>query len=915
MKRPQILVVLLAVVVIAAGAFFLFRGKGAKPAAKPVASARPDDASKLGAGAGSGRDTANAGQGAPRDVLIDDDPIGALVLEGQVIDAAKDGVGGATVVIGSNPPRTVTTEADGSFSFDKLVGRTYQIVARAPQGVAGPIAARLTATSDPVILTLAAAASLVVEVVDDKGAAIDAATVELRDLDVQSAKTEGGKARITPVVQGGYQLAAWAPGFARAFQWVRVDGPDTAVRIALRKGASVSGRVVTEDGTPVAGARVLYSGASEWSVQPDERLDGKLTDADGKFVFDAVAAGSMRFDARHPDYAPGSSKIVTLDGSTPVEDVEVVLPRGAMIAGVVVDGGGAPVASARVRVGVAGAGFASAGPRQVFSDDQGAWTVKGLPRRELEAVALSDAGSSATVPVDASAGDVAGVKLVVDQTGEIAGIVVDSAGEPIEGIQVQAGPDFRQGGGGDMSQWRLRGPSQELTDAGGQFRLTGLAPGSYRIRATRGQGGRQFGPSPDAVTAKTGDTNVKIVVKTPGGVTGKVAFADGTAPPAFTVSVAFDQRPFATKDGSFTIDDLVPSDDELDVQIKGTGFAPRTIKTKVKEGEIADLGTITVQKGRTIRGTVVAAGAPVEGATVYLGTQIFGTGTSNTAEFGGPPGGRDTKTAVTDETGSFEISGFAARRDLTLVAEHEDKGRSRAVRLVAGDPAEQALVITLEPFGSLSGVVTQGGQIVEGNIVNVQSTTAPGAMYGVASGADGAFRLDRLAPDTYKVSAMTGMNPMRGMGFFSKTVTVTSGQEVKIDVSIDEGPITLSATPTAAGDPQISGMAWIASGEVTASTAKELSIKLANQGVGFSNFTIAMPGQPAMFRKIRGGDYTVCVLPLPTEITARGMQAMGYARDHGDELPAFCKPVTVTATPNDQSMTIAVEPPPVLPDE
>src|SRR5258707_1075722 len=98
---------------------------------------------------------------APR-ALIDDDPKGALRLEGQVVDADDHPVGGATVVLSSNPPRTATSEADGGFAFDTLVSRPYTLVARAvtPSGIAGPITARLTATSDPVVLKLRAAAKL-----------------------------------------------------------------------------------------------------------------------------------------------------------------------------------------------------------------------------------------------------------------------------------------------------------------------------------------------------------------------------------------------------------------------------------------------------------------------------------------------------------------------------------------------------------------------------------------------------------------------------------------------------------------------------------------------------------------------------------------------------------------------------------
>src|SRR4051812_8545264 len=64
-------------------------------------------------------------------VLVDDDPRGELRLEGQVVDSDEHPVAGATVVLSANPPRTATTEADGAFAFDALVGRPYTLVARA----------------------------------------------------------------------------------------------------------------------------------------------------------------------------------------------------------------------------------------------------------------------------------------------------------------------------------------------------------------------------------------------------------------------------------------------------------------------------------------------------------------------------------------------------------------------------------------------------------------------------------------------------------------------------------------------------------------------------------------------------------------------------------------------------------------
>src|SRR5262249_33801883 len=81
---------------------------------------------------------------APLPLLLDDDPRGGLPPEGQVVDADAPPVGAAPVVLGSLPARTAVTEADGGFAFDGLVGRPYTLIARARQGGAGPITARLT---------------------------------------------------------------------------------------------------------------------------------------------------------------------------------------------------------------------------------------------------------------------------------------------------------------------------------------------------------------------------------------------------------------------------------------------------------------------------------------------------------------------------------------------------------------------------------------------------------------------------------------------------------------------------------------------------------------------------------------------------------------------------------------------------
>ena len=62
-------------------------------------------------------------------------------------------------------------------------------------------------------------------------------------------------------------------------------------------------------------------------------------------------------------------------------------------------------------------------------------------------------------------------RLKMIPTGEITGVVTDSSGEPVEGANVTAEGGAGQSGG--------------TTDEKGQFRIGGLGPGKYRVRAGR----------------------------------------------------------------------------------------------------------------------------------------------------------------------------------------------------------------------------------------------------------------------------------------------------------------------------------------------------------------------------------------------------------------------------------------------
>jgi hypothetical protein len=193
-------------------------------------------------------------------------------------------------------------------------------------------------------------------------------------------------------------------------------------------------------------------------------------------------------------------------------------------------------------------------------------------------------------------------------------------------------------------------------------------------------------------------------------------------------------------------------------------------------------------------------------------------------------------------------------------------------------------------------------------IVTAQSASSANALYSVASGPDGAYRFDKLAPDSYKVSAMVGI-PMRGMKFYSKQTTVPPGKDVALDLQYDPGAVTLDVTGVPLKGAKTSfALYFIASGVITAKINRDLQVQLAEQGAGTSQMNFVPMGKATQFTELDAGSYTVCAVALPAEVGM--MQGRDYFEQYGDTLPVSCKPVTITASPTEQQATIEIIVPP-----
>ncbi len=255
---------------------------------------------------------------------------------------------------------------------------------------------------------------------------------------------------------------------------------------------------VRHGGTPVPNARVSVLGPSNLSASADAR---------GRFTLDGLEPGAYSLvadDSRLDAYVDGVHFELALGQD---RELDVELASAGHIAGVVVDGRGAPVAGAHVEF--VSTAFDAA---RCVTSETGAFECGQLAGgRYTAAVFPSAVGSAPYRFLDPTPGPidledrVEGVRLVVDpERRSIRGIVVNPAGEPVADARVHVAS---KAGERDSSYPWMSAPAG-VTDVDGAFHIDDLAPGTYALVVRTRDGARSERPD---VLAGTSD--VRLVVE------------------------------------------------------------------------------------------------------------------------------------------------------------------------------------------------------------------------------------------------------------------------------------------------------------------------------------------------------------------------------------------------------------------
>ncbi|MEM7199179.1 MAG: carboxypeptidase-like regulatory domain-containing protein [Planctomycetota bacterium] len=270
------------------------------------------------------------------------DPTGEPGPTGTLRGSAND-PGRAAVTTPDNPGRSAAI-ASGS---GQLVGRVMDPEGRPVVGAVVRCTVRRSFTPDQ-LATLEGAEDLA------------KAWRDLRDQD-QSTEVaigmDGAFALPVPAAAGDLRLEAAAHGYVSLSQRApRPADDDVAVGdLILTRGAVLSGRVVDRGGQPIAGARVRRTEARAGAVFGELSLlaglasgrGGTITEDDGRFALTSVPPGPFTLQAAHRDYPTARLEGRSAAAGEKLEDLLIVMERGASISGRV---SGVPKGTGALRV-------------------------------------------------------------------------------------------------------------------------------------------------------------------------------------------------------------------------------------------------------------------------------------------------------------------------------------------------------------------------------------------------------------------------------------------------------------------------------------------------------------------------------------------------------------------------------------
>ncbi|MEC8252005.1 MAG: carboxypeptidase regulatory-like domain-containing protein [Planctomycetota bacterium] len=462
--------------------------------------------------------------------------------------------------------RKVVTDDEGRFSFELGVERSAYLWIKDDALVfSSPV--RMTGAGvdqDLGDLVVAVAASVAGVVQDAAGRPVAGVRVAAEqglmgsDEGPVTSSREDGSFVLTKLPPGTWTLRArsseWLP--VAVEQEVAAGQQVTGLLFTLSPGATITGRVVDDRGVgvvdiPVTRQRAERSGALEVVRFSDD--EAVMTGEGGSFRIAGLDGGSVTLKVSGPGHA---TKVQSFD--LDASPVQLQVDRLGAISGVLVDGAGAAISGSRVRAvaetrgasallsEVAGFELQDLGRGIAMTDAQGRFEILDVTPGVVRVEATGDAHLPAErrgLSVQPGA-HLDGVKLIAASGATVVVEVVDEAGEPVVGAEVEVtraprpqAPGMRiesrvesRSEGGDLDGVVVadrRQLGRGVTDTDGVAKISGLPRADAVLKVSHA---RFASPPPPSLTlTASGAVSQRVVMLKPGFVDVTVVRADGAA--------------------------------------------------------------------------------------------------------------------------------------------------------------------------------------------------------------------------------------------------------------------------------------------------------------------------------------------------------------------------------------------------
>jgi hypothetical protein len=527
-----------------------------------------------------------------------------------------------------------------------------------------------------------------------RGGARSAADVPVEE-ELLATSDEKGNFHFDGLEAGSYEATATAAGYSRGTARAAVPSMRELV-VELAQSSFIEGYVVAPDGRPAAGAEVIATGGAEPATG--------VASETGAFSLE-VAPRAWQLAAKRGDEAGRADAPVVVAAGSTARGVKIQLGAAASIAGsVLVAASQAPLPGAQIFVSPHGASAASG---SASSDATGSFVVAGLAPGSYDVVVTASGFSDGTyLGVTVDRGQKFPLRVLLHQTGQIQGLVTDSAGRGVANALVQnlqGGFGLFGGGGGSGPQPQL----QARADDSGAYTLSGLPAGHSQFTALRD--GSSLGATASADVPEGGSARLDFQLHDEGTVTGHVRRRDGTpAPTGATVRATPADNRFMRGDWA-----AIPVD-ATGAYVASLPAGPYSLMANAVGADPGVPGSrnfVNVEAGKAsvmdlvysdgsdpptgFSGTVLEpGGAPSPGAMV----RASGAG-------GGRFGSGSGFILQADESGHFDSG--QQRSDLpdSFQVVSANGGRTGAATVVAG---QNDVTVQLQPGGTLNGHLTSG---------------------------------------------------------------------------------------------------------------------------------------------------------------------------------------------------------------